>query len=113
YNPHDRFEMNENSKVRFLKGDLLHYSYHTLRQHINQANHFAYVGAKTAYSRGKRSNTLLIILKPTWKFFRDFFLKLGILDGYYGFVISIISAHATFLKYIRLREIQKSGNEQK
>jgi len=108
FNPHDRFEMNPETTIKFIKGDLLHYSYHSINQHINQANNFAEVGAKTAFSNGKRSNLLMILIKPTWKFFRDYFLKLGILDGYFGLIISLISAHATFLKYIKLKEIQNS-----
>ncbi|MBN2523803.1 MAG: glycosyltransferase family 2 protein [Bacteroidales bacterium] len=104
FNPHDRYQMEEGATLKYLKGDLLHYSYRDINQHINQANHFADVGAKTAFINGKNSNIFLILFKPTWKFFKDYILKLGFLDGYYGLVISIISAQATFLKYIRLKE---------
>ena len=38
-----------------------------------------------------------------------YFLKLGILDGYEGFVISISTAYGKFLKYIKLRELEKQG----
>ncbi len=112
FNPHDRFEMNVNSRIKYIKGDLLHYSYHNIDQHIKQANNFADVGAKTAYKNRKRSNLFLIFFKPSWKFARDYILKLGFLDGYYGFIISIISAHTTFLKYIKLKEIQCSKNKE-
>jgi hypothetical protein len=37
---------------------------------------------------------------------RDYFFKLGILDGYYGFVICSLSAWASFVKYLKLRELQ-------
>ncbi len=104
FNPHDRYQMEEGATRKYLKGDLLHYSYRNINQHINQANHFADVGAKTAFINGKSSNIFLILFKPTWKFFKDYILKLGFLDGYYGLIISIISAQATFLKYIRLKE---------
>jgi hypothetical protein len=36
---------------------------------------------------------------------RDYFLKLGLLDGFYGFTICIIGAHANFLKYAKLRQM--------
>lgn len=112
-NPHDRFEMEEMASKKFLKGDLLHYSYHNITQHINQANHFANVGARTAFLNSKRSNLILILFKPTWKFFRDYILKLGFLDGYFGFIICTISANATFLKYIRLKEIWSQEGKKK
>lgn len=113
FNPHDRFEMIDGAKIKFLKGDLLHYSYHNLSQHISQANHFANVGARTAFNNGKHSNFFLILLKPTWKFIRDYFIKLGFLDGYFGFIICVISSNATFLKYIRLKEILKHEKRKK
>ena len=40
-------------------------------------------------------------------FFKKYFLKLGILDGYEGYVISISTAYGKFLKYIKLRELEK------
>ncbi|MBA7582933.1 hypothetical protein ES708_24871 [subsurface metagenome] len=107
-NPHDKYEMNEDTKIKFIKGDLLHYSYHTITQHIDQINKFTDIGAEAAYRSGIRSNLLLIIVKPIWKFIRDYFIKLGILDGYYGFLISIISSYATSIKYIKIKELQKS-----
>jgi len=42
-------------------------------------------------------------------FFKKYFLKLGFLDGYEGFVISISTAYGKFLKYIKLRELEKRG----
>jgi hypothetical protein len=48
-----------------------------------------------------------MIISPWVKFFKDYVLKAGFLDGYYGYVISIISAQATFMKYAKIRQIRK------
>jgi len=106
-NPHDRYEMRKEAKIRHLKGDLLHYSYYTIHQHIEQVNKFTEIAANAAIQEGKRTNLFKILLHPLWKFIRDYFFKLGILDGYYGFVISIISSHATFIKHLKIRELTK------
>ncbi len=106
-NPHDKFELDNGSTSRYLNGDLLHYSYFSIAQHIDQVNKFTEIGAMEALKKGRRSNFIKIIMKPSWKFFRDFILKLGILDGYYGYIISKISAHATFIKFVKLKEFQK------
>ena len=106
-NPHDKFLPDHPGDTGHLAGDLLHYSYYTIAEHIAQVNKFSGIGAKSAYDNGRRSNLLKIIFKPPFKFFRDYILLLGFLDGYYGFVISRISAHATFLKYVKLRELSK------
>ena len=37
--------------------------------------------------------------------------KLGILDGYQGFMIAIHTAYGKFLKYIKLRELNKQSGD--
>ena len=107
-NPHDRYEMTDDAKIKYLKGDLLHYSYYTIKQHLDQVNKFTEIAAIAAVKEGKKTNLIKIILHPLWKFLRDYFFKLGILDGYYGFVISVISSHATFVKHLKIKELTKS-----
>lgn len=108
-NSHDKVIMDKNSSVNHLHGDLLHYSYYTIRQHISQINSFSNIAAQEAYKKGKKSNFVLdILLNPLFTFVKKYFIKLGILDGYYGFVISINSAFGKFLKYIKLRELNRN-----
>ena len=103
---HETVKLNAEVKTQRLKGDLLHYSFHTINDHIEQIHFFTDIGAQSAYDNGERSNLFKIIIKPSFKLFRDYILKLGFLDGYYGFIICANSSYAKFLKYIKLREIQ-------
>jgi len=96
-----------NTRVSYLKGDLLHYSYYDIAQHISQANHFTNMTAALAVEKGKRAGMLKIILSPLIKFIRDYFIRLGFLDGYYGYVVCRISAQATFMKYAKIRQLRK------
>lgn len=104
-NPHDRFELETGSKTGFLKGNILHYSYYSISDHIKQVDYFTDIAAKAYFEKGIRSNLIKIIFSPVVKFLRDYFFKLGFLDGYYGFVICTISSHATFLKYVKLKQL--------
>ena len=109
-NPHDHVVMDKNCRVGHLRGDLLHYSYPTIKHHVAQIDKFSDIAARAAFQRGRRANVLLdICLNPMLTFFKKYFLKLGILDGYEGFVISISTAYGKFLKYIKLRELEKQG----
>ena len=111
-NPHDHVVMDKNCRVGHLHGDLLHFSYPTIKHHIAQIDKFSDIAARAAFQRGRRANILLdICLNPMLTFFKKYFLKLGILDGYEGFVISISTAYGKFLKYIKLRELEKQGSE--
>jgi len=56
YNPHDRYNMNRGATRCFLKGDLLHYSYYSVGEHLLQMNSFSSILARSYYERGRRSN---------------------------------------------------------
>lgn len=71
-------------------------------------NKFSDIAAKARFESGKRSNIFITFLSPLWKFFKAYFVLGGILDGFYGFVISVNSAHSTFLKHVKLRALIKN-----
>jgi len=106
-NPHDKFILKKGSTKKFLKGDLMHFSYYSIHEHIRQINKFSDIVATSLYQEGRRASRINIIINPLWRLFRDYFIKLGFLDGFYGLVISVNSAHETFLKYSKLRRIHK------
>jgi glycosyltransferase involved in cell wall biosynthesis len=111
-NPHDHVVMQPGSRLAHLSGDLLHYSYPSIRDHVSQINRFSDIAARAALAAGRQSNLLMdICLNPTLTFFKKYILKLGFLDGYEGFVISISTAYGKFLKYIKLRELEKQKTE--
>lgn len=106
---HETLRMDQGTSLKHLKGNLLHYSLNSIFQHQEKVNHFSELGAREAYEKGKRSGCLRILVIPAVRFIRDYFIKLGFLDGYYGFIACKISAHAKFLKYVKLRELQRNG----
>jgi len=106
-NPHDKFILEKGCSKKFLSGDLLHFSYYSIYEHVQQINKFSDIVATSFYKEGRRASGFNIIINPLWRFFRDYFIKLGLLDGFNGLVISVNSAHETFLKYSKLRRIHK------
>jgi glycosyltransferase involved in cell wall biosynthesis len=108
-NPHDRFILEKGSKTCKLKGDLLHWNFETYEEHIEKMNKFSTIGAMEAFKAGRKSGPFSAILHSYWSFFRSYFLCLGILDGYDGFVSCSISAYTSFLKYAKLRRLIKKS----
>jgi glycosyltransferase involved in cell wall biosynthesis len=107
-NPHDRYALNEsNASVGHLHGDILHYSYYSISDHVKQVEYFTEISARVLFETGKKASLVRLLLSPIFRFFRDYILKGGFLDGYYGFVVCMISSHAVFLKYAKLRELWK------
>jgi glycosyltransferase involved in cell wall biosynthesis len=105
-NPHDRVELEAGATQQRIGGDLLHYSYHSVSDHIRQLNYFTDIGARVAFERGKKASLPVMLLSPVLKFTKGYFIRLGFLDGYYGFVVCAISAFASFLKYVKLRQLR-------
>ena len=104
---HERFTLVEGATKGHLNGDLFHYSFSSITQHVNQANKFTDMTALAAFEQGKKSGCMKIFFAPIFKFIRDYFLNFGFMDGYFGFVICQISANATFLKYVKLKQLNK------
>ncbi len=95
-------------KIGYLKGDLLHYSYPSLSWHLKKIDLYTTLYAKGAFERGKRFSLLKLLTSPPAAFLRRFLLKRGFLDGFEGFVLSVMAGYYTFLKYLKLWEIEKS-----
>ncbi|MFG1525541.1 glycosyltransferase family 2 protein [Halobacteriovorax sp. RZ-3] len=103
-NPHDIIEMSPNSRTKFLDGDLLHYTYFSIEEHIVQQDKFSTIAAKAYFDRGKKSTMLQVITRPALVFLRDYFLRAGFLDGSRGFMVCYINGLYAFLKYAKLRD---------
>lgn len=94
--------------ITVFKGDLLHYSYPTVESHFKKIFSYARLAAEKQMSSGKPQNLLVHgMIKPWFMFVRKYFFQLGILDGFYGFVIAVISSVERFMRYIYYRQLKK------
>jgi len=108
-NPHDKVIMKKETTVRHIEYDILHYSFYTIAEHLKQIDFFTDISAKAAFEKGEKSSNFKIAYKSIFKFIRDYILKLGFLDGYYGFVVCKNSAFAKKMKYKKLKELNKGA----
>jgi len=109
---HETLTVDQGIEVKHLEGDLFHYSYYSVSGHIAQANRFTDLTAEEANRKGKKAGIAQVVFKPLVRFIRDYFFKLGFLDGYYGFIVCRISAQATFYKYIKLRQLNATAQSE-
>jgi glycosyltransferase involved in cell wall biosynthesis len=112
-NPHDKIITDEEASISFITGDILHFSYHSISQHIKQLDYFTEIGAQVAFDKGKKASIPVILFSPWVKFVKSYVVRLGFLDGYYGFLVCAISAFASFLKYVKLRELYRNPDLRK
>ena len=96
-------------RIERLKGDVHHFSYHDIADHLDRINKFSGLGAQKLYARRKRCRAVHLIVLPPARFLKSYFLKAGFLDGFPGLVISVLNGYAAFARYAKLREIWKKG----
>lgn len=96
-------------RVGKLHGDIHHFTYASIADHVARINRFSELGAQKLYARGKKGRIGHLLVLPAARFLRSYVLKLGVLDGFAGLVISVLNGYAVFLRYAKLREIWKKG----
>jgi len=97
---HEKVVFNRKTQVEKLHGDLLHYTYYSIKEHLNASWKYADIAARDYLSKNKRFIVFRIFFSPLFKFIKTYFIKKGFLDGSLGLIIGVTSAYFTFLKYI-------------
>ena len=96
-----------NGPVGRLRQEIEHYSFRDLEDQLNRINHYTTLAARQMYEAGRRTNALELLVHPPAAFLRNYLLRRGILDGTAGLTISAINAYSVFLKFAKLRELQR------
>lgn len=109
-NPHDEFFFDGKADTEHLKGDILHYSYHSIEDHYKQIENFTNIASKAYFEKGRKAPVLKLIFSPVVRFIRDYFFLLGFLDGKAGLRICYLSAGVTYTKYKKLRLLYKQNS---
>lgn len=109
-NIHETILMDEGSRVGFLKGDLLHWTYSSYEQLVENMNKYSTLSAKEYYDVGKKACFIKLVISPFWRFFHSYIVRGGFLDGYGGFFVSVSIAKLNQLKYAKLYHLNKVSN---
>jgi glycosyltransferase involved in cell wall biosynthesis len=83
---------------------IVHYPVRNLSQVIAKINRYSSLGAEELLKKGRRSSAITPVIKGMAAFIKLYVIKLGVLDGYEGFVISFCHGVNTCFKYLKLRE---------
>ncbi len=112
-NPHDKIIMQLQSSVKWLAGDILHYTYYTVEELVAQTNRFTTIQAKAMFESNRKAGFVKLYISPLSAFITGYFVKLGFLDGYDGFIIARSVAYGTMLKYAKLKQLLNNGSKTK
>ncbi|HNQ27152.1 MAG TPA: glycosyltransferase family 2 protein [Aquaticitalea sp.] len=90
-----------------LKNKVLHYTYKGLEHNLKKKDHYAWFQAEQMQAKNKRTNYFLLVFKPSYRFFHEYIVKGGFLDGIPGLAVAGINAYGVFSRYAKLMLLQR------
>jgi len=103
---HEEYEIISEKQAGYLKQAIWQFPYKNLEEVVHKANKYSTLGAEKLAKKGRRGTMFTALTRGLWAFFHMYFLKLGILDGWPGFIIALGNFEGTFYKYAKLFEKQ-------
>ena len=103
-NPHDHVKIE--GRTQNLQGDLYHYSYRDMAEHIRTINFFTDIASREKQKSRVRHPLGRMLVQPPFKLFKMYILKQGFREGVAGLIIAILGMFYVFLKYAKLWELR-------
>jgi glycosyltransferase involved in cell wall biosynthesis len=95
-----------NGKIGTLKNYYMHTPYADTAHQIRTIDRYSEAYAEDLRSLGRRFHLYNMITRPFYRFFRDYILKRGFLDGIPGIIIVASTMYYVFMKHAKLWEIE-------
>ncbi len=99
---HEKVHYPATAEVKKLNGDLYHYTYKDIHHYLVKSASYAKAWATQREAQGKTASLFDGVTHALGCFVKMYLLKAGFLDGKQGFLLAVLSAHSTFVKYADL-----------
>jgi glycosyltransferase involved in cell wall biosynthesis len=106
--PHDFVQPDPYARIIRVKGDLLHWAIGSVEEQSQKTDHFAGISAKSYFVKGIRPTRLSAVTHSAWRWFREYCVRLGFLEGKSGWQIARFSALYAWKKYYYLRKLYEN-----
>ncbi|MEZ4793276.1 MAG: glycosyltransferase family 2 protein [Gelidibacter sp.] len=97
---HETLEVDGLTETLKSKSD--HYTYKNFDAYNEKLTRYSKLQAESLYRANKRPSFYHFLIRPFWRFFHQYFIKLGVLDGKEGFILAYLSAFAVVKRYLFL-----------
>lgn len=104
---HESLEVDGTSCI--LKEKLTHYCYKNYEDYKGKMLRYGQLKAKEAFYKEKQFNYISLLVKPLWKFFNHYILRLGFLDGKRGVIICYLNALGVWERCMELKKLEKKN----
>lgn len=96
--------------VLVARNKLLHNTFDSFEQYMRKFDQYTTWAAGDRAKRTGKVTVVHLLLRPLWRFFKQYVLRAGFLDGKPGLIICMLSGFSVFLKYAKLWERQERDN---
>ncbi len=105
---HEAYTVHSPEPPGYLENDIWQIPFKNLEEVLHKANKYSTLGAQKLRGNGKKGGMGKALGRGVWSFCKLYFLKLGLLDGWPGFVIAVGNFEGTFFRYAKLYELDSS-----
>ena len=109
--PHEKLVLS--GRVIHLRSNLLHYSTESIDHSLAKIARFSSMFIRHCREEERTVGWVDLAVRPFWKFFRAYILRLGFLDGWPGYFIAWRDAFNTVTRYTKVLEAQQAQAKSK
>lgn len=92
-------------KLGRMKNEMLHYTSFDLASAAQKQLKYSLLSGEFLFDKNKKVSIFKLIFKFPFELMRVYFFQLNILNGYQGFVWSMLAAYNSFIKYTQLYDL--------
>ena len=108
---HEKIEVQ--GKAGYFEHAMEHKTYRSLDDYFRRMNRYSTLAAREMARAGRKFRLRDAFFRPPFTFFQMYFLRVGFLEGYLGFLLSSLYSFYTFVKYSKLKEVQEFESSKK
>ena len=104
---HEEYIVTSTKPMGHMKNDIWQIPFINLDQMLHKANRYSTLSDARLSKKGINPTMWMAFGHGTWSFIRMYIIKLGFLDGWPGFVLSVGSFIGSFFRYAKYYEMKK------
>lgn len=106
---HEQLDIDGRSRV--LKHAIQHYSFKDKEDFLQKRLQYSRLKAMEFYKDGVKTNIFHFTVRPWFRFFKFYVLKLGFMNGRRGYEIAKILGYHVYMRYVYLREMNRENKD--
>lgn len=94
-----------NGKLGKLNNEMLHFTDFDIGNAVQKQTKYSLLGGEFLFGKNKKATIFKVVVKFPYEFIRVYFFQRNFLNGYEGFLWSMLASYSSFIKYAKLFEL--------